>query len=271
MKIRKLIGLGLAVGLVAALGAGTAASGQSAPGQSASGRHGPDSSHKRFDVLVFSKTAGFRHSSIPAGQAAISELGAEHGFRVTVTEDAAAFNDAGLRRYEAVVFLSTTGDVLDPAQQAAFERYINRGGGYVGIHAASDTEYDWPWYGALVGAYFNGHPAQQDAVVDIEDARNPSTRGLPARWERFDEWYNFRSYTDGSVHVLARLDETTYDAGPTAMGADHPIAWCQEFDGGRSWYTGMGHTEESYADPLFLSHVLGGIQQVAGAARFACG
>ncbi len=264
MKIRKLIGVGAAVSLVAVL------AGTSAFGQSDSGRHDPGASHKKYDVLVFSKTAGFRHSSIPVGQAAIKELGADNGFRVTVSEDAATFNDADLRRYEAVVFLSTTGDVLDPVQQASFERYINRGGGYVGVHAASDTEYDWPWYGALVGAYFNGHPAQQDAVVEIEDSRNPSTRGLPWRWERFDEWYNFRSYTDGSVHVLARLDETTYDPGPTAMGADHPIAWCQEFDGGRSWYTGMGHTEESYADPLFLSHLLGGIEQVAGAARFAC-
>lgn len=232
---------------------------------------GPAAAADDYDVLVFSKTAGFRHGSIPDGIAAVQKLGAEHGFSVTATEDATQFNDANLAQYEVVLWLSTTGDVLDAGQQAAFERYVQGGGGYVGVHAASDTEYDWPWYGGLVGAYFNGHPAQQTATIKVNGGANPATAGLPKRWTRFDEWYNFRNYTAGSVRVLARLDESTYDAGASAMGDDHPIAWCHPYDGGRAFYTGLGHTNASYTEPEFLSHLLGGIQQVAGVAKFNCG
>ncbi|NEB06804.1 ThuA domain-containing protein, partial [Streptomyces sp. SID13726] len=146
-----------------------------------------------FDVLVFSKTGGFRHGSIPAGIATIQQLGAENNFEVTATEDAGAFTDDNLAQYEAVVWLSTTGDVLNDDQQAAFERYIQNGGGYAGIHAASDTEYDWPWYGGLVGAYFSAHPQNQTATVKVEDHVHESTAHLPSRWERFDEWYDFRT------------------------------------------------------------------------------
>ncbi|WP_338403968.1 ThuA domain-containing protein [Cellulosimicrobium arenosum] len=223
-----------------------------------------------FDVLVFSKTAGFRHGSIPAGIAAIEQLGEDNGFTVTATEDAGAFTDENLSQYEAVVFLSTTGDVLGEDQQAAFEQYVQDGGGYAGIHAASDTEYDWPWYGELVGAYFSAHPQNQDATVKVEDHVHESTAHLPARWERFDEWYNFQSNPRDTVHVLASLDETSYDAGSAAMGSDHPTAWCQDYDGGRSWYTGGGHTDESYADPDFLQHLLGGIQTAAGVVDSDC-
>ncbi len=190
---------------------------------------------------------------------------------MTATESASIFNDEDLERFEAVIWLSTTGDVLNDTQQGAFERYIQAGGGYVGVHAASDTEYDWPWYGELVGAYFNGHPAQQTATIEVTDRRNPATRHLSREWIRFDEWYNFRNYTPGSVHVLAELDESSYDPGPTAMGEEHPIAWCQRFDGGRAFYTGLGHTEASYTEPAFLRHLLGGIEQAAGAARADCG
>lgn len=224
----------------------------------------------RFDALVFSKTAGYRHGSIPVGIDAIERLGQEHGFTVDTTEDAADFNDENLARYEVVIWLSTTGNVLDETQQQAFERYIQAGGGYAGVHAASDTEYDWPWYGELVGAYFRGHPAQQTATVKVAGRSNPSTAVLPNRWVRFDEWYNFRGNPRGAVRVLAQLDEKTYDAGPTGMGDDHPIAWCHAYDGGRAWYTGMGHTNASYSEPLFLSHLLGGVEQVAGAASFNC-
>ncbi|NOV99136.1 ThuA domain-containing protein [Isoptericola chiayiensis] len=223
-----------------------------------------------FDVLVFSKTAGFRHGSIPAGIAAIEQLGTEHGFSVDATEDADAFTDENLANYDVVAWLSTTGDVLDDDQQAAFERYIQDGGGYAGIHAASDTEYDWPWYGELVGAYFNSHPQNQDATIDVHDHVHPSTEHLPQRWERFDEWYNFRSDPTDEVHVLASLDESTYDAGTGAMGAEHPIAWCQPYDGGRSWYTGGGHTNESFAEPEFLEHLLGGLQTAAGVVDSDC-
>ena len=223
-----------------------------------------------FKALVFSKTAAFRHSSIPTGVAAIEALGAENGFTVDATEDAAAFNDANLAEYEVVIFLSTTGDVLNPEQQAAFERYIRSGGGYAGIHAASDTEYDWAWYGELVGAYFAGHPAQQDATVKVNDPAHPSTAHLPQAWDRFDEWYNFGSNPRDDVHVIAEMDETTYDAGGSAMGSDHPISWCQDYDGGRSWYTGMGHTEASYSEPGFRTHILKGIQTAAGAIDADC-
>ncbi|WP_407317137.1 ThuA domain-containing protein [Isoptericola halotolerans] len=223
-----------------------------------------------FDVLVFSKTAGFRHGSIPTGVAAIEQLGQDNGFTVTATEDAGAFTEENLEQYEAVVFLSTTGDVLDDTQQAVFEGYIEDGGGYAGIHAASDTEYDWPWYGELVGAYFAGHPAQQDATIKVEDHAHPSTEHLPERWDRFDEWYNFRSDPRDEVHVLASLDESTYNAGGTAMGAEHPIAWCHNFEGGRSWYTGGGHTDASFSEPDFLEHLLGGIRTAAGVVDNDC-
>jgi cytochrome c len=215
-----------------------------------------------FDVLVFSKTAGFRHNAIPDGIAAIQSLGGAHDFSVTATEDASAFNSANLVDYEAVVFLNTTGNVLDAAQQLALEQYIQNGGGWVGIHAAADTEYDWDWYGDLVGAYFKSHPATQPATIVVADQVHPSTASLPQLWTRTDEWYDFRTNPRGNVHVLATVDEGTYTGG--TMGFDHPIAWYHDFDGGRAWYTGLGHTRASYTEPLFLSHLLGGIQYAAG-------
>ncbi|MFJ9012740.1 ThuA domain-containing protein [Streptomyces canus] len=219
-------------------------------------------------VLVFSKTAGFRHDSIPDGVAAVKQLGETGGFTVDATEDANAFTPKNLRRYDAVVFLSTTGDVLDPTQQRAFEGYIRQGGGYVGIHAAADTEYDWAFYGGLVGAYFQSHPAIQPATVVAEDRAHPSTSGLPPTWNRTDEWYNYRSNPRDRAHVLASLDESSYTGG--TMNGDHPIAWCQDYQGGRAFYTGLGHTKESYADPAFLGHVLGGIRYAIGDAQADC-
>ncbi|MBA4149149.1 MAG: ThuA domain-containing protein [Verrucomicrobia bacterium] len=222
-----------------------------------------------YKILVFSKTAGFRHSSIPNGIAAIQSLGSTNGFTVDATEDATEFTDANLQNYKAVVFLSTTGDVLNNTQQGAFERYIQAGGGYAGIHAASDTEYGWPWYGQLVGAYFAGHPNVQQATIKVADRTHPSTSFLSSRWIRTDEWYYFSSNPRGKVHVLATLDETTYSGG--GMGADHPIIWCHEFDGGRAWYTGGGHTEASFAEPLFRQHLLGGIEYAAGIKKVDAG
>jgi len=210
-------------------------------------------------LLVFSKTAGFRHASIPDGIAAVDGLAGRLGVRVDFTEDAGWFTADRLSGYRAVVFLSTTGDVLDDAQQAAFEGFIRAGGGYVGIHAATDTEYDWPWYGKLAGAYFNGHPRVQPASLDIVDPTHPATRGLPRRWDRTDEWYDFRS-VNPDVHVLITIDERTYEGGKT--GPDHPMAWSHEFDGGRVFYTAGGHTSESFVEPLFLDHLAGGISWV---------
>jgi cytochrome c len=152
--------------------------------------------------------------------------------------------------------------VLDANGRAAFERYVRAGHGYVGVHSASDTEYGWSWYGGLVGAYFAGHPAIQPAIVRVEDSSHPSTASLPTTWSRTDEWYNFRASPRGAVQVLLTLDERSYAGG--SMGADHPIAWYQAYDGGRAWYTAMGHTRESYLEPAFLAHLLGGIQYAAG-------
>ncbi len=216
----------------------------------------------RFRVLVFSKTAGFRHSSIPDGIAAIWRLGDAHGFAVDATEDASVFDDGMLSRYKAIIFLSTTGDIFNPAQQGAFERWYKNGGGFVGIHAAADTEYEWPWFGELVGGYFKSHPEQQDAVINVEDRTHPSTRHLPEQWKRWDEWYNYRDNPRGKVKVLASLDEKSYKGGE--MSGDHPIAWFHEYNGGRAWYTGLGHTEASFVEPEFLQHVLGGIEWAAG-------
>ncbi|MDT0566904.1 ThuA domain-containing protein [Streptomyces sp. DSM 3412] len=232
------------------------------------GPGGPGQHGEERRVLVFSKTAGFRHDSIPEGITAVRELGAAHGFAVDATEDAGAFTARNLGRYDAVVFLSTTGDVLNAAQQGAFERYIKRGGSYVGVHAAADTEYDWAFYGGLAGAYFQSHPAIQPATVDVEDHAHPATAGLGATWNRTDEWYNYRSNPRERAHVLASLDESSYSGG--TMNGDHPIAWCQDYRGGRAFYTGGGHTKESFAEPAFRQHLLGGIRWAIGEAQADC-
>jgi type 1 glutamine amidotransferase len=214
-----------------------------------------------YQVLVFSKTAGFRHDSIPAGIQAIRELGSANGFSVTATEDSAVFTTSQLAAYRAVVFLSTTGDVLNAAQQTAFESYINGGGGYVGVHAAADTEYGWPYYGQLVGAWFRSHPAIQQVTARVEDRTHPSTAHLGATWVRTDELYNYATNPRPNVRVLINLDESTYTGGD--MG-DHPIAWYHAQGSGRSFYTGFGHTIASYSEPAFRTHLLGGIQYAAG-------
>ncbi len=217
-------------------------------------------------VLVFSKTAGFRHSSIPKGIAAIQRLGKEHGFSVDSTENPLIFNEDSLSLYSAVIFLNATGNVLDAYQQASFERYIQAGGGFVGIHAAADCEYGWPWYGKLVGAYFKSHPKIQNAKLQVVDRTHASTKHLPEIWERSDEWYNFRkSPSDSDVNVLIRIDEKSYEGGQN--GDDHPMAWYHDFDGGRAFYTEFGHTDESYADEAYLKHILGGIQYAIGKNR----
>ncbi|MFF2061357.1 ThuA domain-containing protein [Streptomyces sp. NPDC058200] len=221
-----------------------------------------------YQVLVFSKTAGFRHDSIPAGIAEIQALGAANDFTVTATEDSAAFTPGNLAGYEAVVFLSTTGDILDNAQQDALQAYVDGGGGYVGIHAAADTEYEWPAYERLVGAWFKSHPAIQQATVVNEDRTHPATSHLGATWSRTDEWYNYRTNPRAGVRVLQSLDEGSYTGGE--MSGDHPITWCHPQGEGRSFYTGLGHTAESYADPAFQRELLGGIQYAAGAVTADC-
>ncbi|MFI8858806.1 ThuA domain-containing protein [Streptomyces prasinus] len=221
-----------------------------------------------YEVLVFSRTAGFRHSSIDDGIAALRALGTAHDFTVDASEDPQVFTTGNLARYEAVVFLSTTGDVLGDAQQTAFEQYIQEGGGYVGIHAAADTEYDWPFYEGLAGALFHSHPAIQSATVEVEDRAHDATAHLGTTWRRTDEWYNYRTNPRTTAHVLASLDESSYSGGN--MPGDHPIAWCKDYRGGRAFYTGGGHTDESYAEPAFRRHLLGGIRWAAGMTEADC-
>ncbi len=222
---------------------------------------------KQDKILVFSKTEGFRHSSIPAGIAAIQAMGAANGYTVDATEDAQLFEQNNLEQYAAVIFLSTTGDVLNDDQQVAFQRYIQAGGGYVGIHAAADTEYDWPWYGGLVGAYFQSHPNNpnvRDAVINKTEHSHPSTDHLADKWDRTDEWYNYRSIS-ANITTLLNLDETTYEGGTN--GEHHPIAWYHEYDGGRAFYTGGGHTDESFQESAFVEHLSKAIDWVMESGR----
>ena len=215
-------------------------------------------------VLVFSKTNGWKHTSIPFGIEAIFKLGKENGFLVDTTRNATFFDDFNLKQYRAVIFNNTTRNVLNAEQQAAFERYIQAGGGFVGIHSAADTEYEWPWYDKLVGAHFASHPHNPNvrkAVVNVTDTSHLSTKGLPGHWERTDEWYNYRSFYPG-IKVLAYLDENSYEGGTN--GSNHPIAWYHEFDGGRAFYTGGGHQDSSFSEPLFVNHLLGGIKYAMG-------
>lgn len=215
-------------------------------------------------ILVFSKTEVFRHLSIEAGQKALIEMGREHGFEVDTTENSASFTEENLSNYRAVVFLNTTGDVLNAEQQNAFERYIQAGGGYLGIHAAADTEYDWPWYNRLVGAWFDNHPMPENVqrgTFKVEDATHPSTSFLPSLWDREDEFYSFKDISS-DIHVLLSIDEKTYSGGTN--GDFHPMAWFQEFEGGRSFYTAGGHTDETFSEPLFLQHLYEGLHFVMG-------
>lgn len=240
-----------------------------------------------FRVLVFSRTAGFRHASIETGVDTVRQLGQMHGFRVDHTEDAAAFTPDNLARYAAVLWLSTTGIVLDAGQKAAFEQYIANGGGYAGVHSASDTEYDWPFYGELVGAYFHSHPVfpltasegpgVQEGVLHLEAPDHPATAHLPVPWAISDEFYAFRSNPRGTVRVLLNIDEASYDQDPnttnigndtfligeTGTMNDHPMSWCHDRLGGRAWYTALGHSVSLYGDTNFRLHLLNGILTAA--------
>jgi cytochrome c len=220
-------------------------------------------------VLIFSLTKGFHHESIPDGIAAIQKLGQENNFDVDTTTNPEMFTDSVLKQYSAVIFLCTTGDVLDYRQEAAFERYIQAGGGFVGVHSATDTEYDWGWYGRLVGAYFYDHPGIHDtfpnvqpAVLTVVDQNFIATKHLPKEWKRTDEYYSYKKMDSTDVHVLITIDENTYH-GSRHIGY-HPMAWYHDYDGGRAFYTELGHTKESYTEPDYVKHLLGGIQYAIG-------
>jgi type 1 glutamine amidotransferase len=215
-------------------------------------------------VLAFSRTAGYRHVSIEPAVTALRALATQRGFNLVATEDAAVFSSSGLAPFNVVMFLLTSGDVLNDTQQAAFEAFIQAGHGFVGVHSATTTEVDWPFYGELVGAYFTGHPDVQSASVIVENANHPSTAGLSSPWVRTDEWYAFDMNPRSSVTVLLRVDESSYNPGTWSMGADHPIAWYQEYEGGRAFQTALGHTDQSYSEPAFLNHIAGAITWAAG-------
>lgn len=216
-------------------------------------------------ILVFTKTTEYRHDSIPKGIETLIELGREAGFNVEASEDSEHFSDASLSRYQAVVFLNTTGDVLNIEQQDAFERYIQAGGGFLGIHAAADTEwkdpFPWHWYQRLVGGVFNGHPENSDQRAELTMHRSDAidTSVIPDTWVMADEWYDYQRLSPG-VTVVASVDEASYNGG--TMGAKHPIAWYREFDGGRSFYVGMGHAESSFDESHFQSLLASGIDYV---------
>lgn len=239
-----------------------------------------------FKVLVYSRTAGFRHASIEAGIAAIGQLGAEGNFTVDASEDPATFSAANLAQYRVIVFLNTTLTVLDTeAQRQALVGFIANGGGWVGLHSAADTEHEWPWYLELVGAQFRSHPPQQPGRFIVEDMTHPSTAHLPNPWTLFDEFYSFNRNPRGQVRVLLSIDEGSYEPNPNTsctpdqpnfpqgyngrMG-DHPMAWCHDRLGGRAWYTALGHEIYLYETPEFRQHVLNGILSTAKRIEASC-
>jgi len=213
-------------------------------------------------VLIFTKTSTFRHASIPKGVEVVRAMLDSVGIASLHSEDPGLFTTENLRGFAAIIFLSTTGDLFDDAQKKAFQEYIRSGRGYVGIHAASDTEHKWPWYGNLVGGYFSGHPHVQEARMEVVDSDHVSTRHLPKVWFHRDEWYDFRELRKEGMHVLMTLDERSYEGGK--MGKFHPIAWLRDFEGGRMFYTGLGHTDESFDVADFRKHILGGIRYAIG-------
>lgn len=210
---------------------------------------------------MFHKTAGFRHGSIEAGIEALMEIAQAEDREMTASDDPSVFTTEGLQPHGVVVFLNTTGDVLDDGQQRVMEEFIQGGKGFVGVHSAADTEYDWKWYEGLVGAYFDSHPEPQSAAVEVVTS-HPVVDGLPGQFVRFDEWYNFRTQPGPEATVLATLDESSYEGGE--MGQSHPIVWAGEYDGGRAVYIGFGHTPESFDEQLARTLLGNAIEWAAG-------
>jgi type 1 glutamine amidotransferase len=216
------------------------------------------SSPKKSNVLVFSFTKGFRHNSIESGIAAIRKMGVENNFQVDATEDVNSFTPENLKKYKLLVFLSPTGtDVFNANQKEALKGYIHNGGALVGIHAATDFSYEWEWYGKMIGGYFESHPQIQEVKLNIVMPKNKIVQGLPQPWMHKDEWYNFKNF-NRDVKVLIKADQTSYVGGN--MKNDHPISWYHEFEGGKIFYTAMGHTKECFVDPLFLKHLWAGMK-----------
>lgn len=214
--------------------------------------------NKQRKVLVFSLTKGYHHSSIATGIVALQKLGVENNFNVDTTTDVNLFTSENLKQYQALVFLNPTGsNVFTDAQKQAIKQYMNNGGGFVGIHAATDFSYEWEWYGKMVGGFFESHPKVQEAKLIVVDGKNKIVKSLPQPWLHKDEWYNFKSFNT-AVKVLLKVDETSYQGGK--MNNEHPISWIQQYEGGKVFYTALGHTNECYTDSLFLNHLLAGLK-----------
>lgn len=211
-------------------------------------------------VLIFSKTEGFRHQSIPEGINCIEQICAELAYKVDTSEDANIFLSDSINQYGAVVFLNTTGNIFDEMQQSKFLEYIIDGGNFVGIHAATDTEMDWDWYAQLVGATFDSHPQISPAKFEVKDKTHPATLDLPETFEFTDEIYNYKSLYSSDFEVLVTIDETSYEGGK--HGDFHPISWYRDYKGSRIFYTNLGHRKETYTNPIFLTHLKGGIKYV---------
>ena len=236
---------------------------------------------QQFKVLLITETAGWHHESISNGITAINELAATHNFEVERQQNAQKITESRLMEFEAVIFLSTTEDIFDDTEQAAFEKYIQSGKGFIGIHAASDTEYQWEWYTKLVGRMFHIHPEQQTATLEIIDHNFPGLEHFPNTLLWTDEWYDFGEEKVDDLNYLVTVDENSFNPAVTwenrdpdetgnmvdrtskGMGAFHPISWYHEFDGGRSFYTALGHIEKVYENPWFLAHLYGGIYYAA--------
>jgi len=224
------------------------------------------SQDEQFRALLFTKTAGWHHKSINAGVTAIEELADRHFFSVEWHEDATRINEENLKNFDVIIFLNTTGDILNATQQKAMEKFIQSGKGFVGIHSASDTEHDWEWYTQLVGRMFVIHPVIQTGQLTVLDPSFPGMERIPKRLWWTDEWYELGEEKIGDLQYLLTVDENTFDPNVdwgrikgTGMGEFHPIAWYHKFDGGRSFYTSLGHMPAKYSDPLFLEHLYGGI------------
>lgn len=260
--------LGLA-GLAGSVGATPAAADETAAAYS-----GPPA------LLVFSRTTGFRHASIEVGVETVKQMGRENGFVVQATEDQTVFTRRNLRGFDAVLFLNTTGNVLEPSGRRALREFLLSGGGWAGVHSAADTEYEWPFYTRiLAGARFLCHPVQQPGVIVRESARHVSTRHLDKRWQvPFEEFYSFTDNPRDRARVLLSIDESTYQQDPntsqlptqdgeipegtSGVMGDHPMSWQHRVGDGLSWYTALGHEIGMYVDPAYRQHLLGGLLTV---------
>lgn len=227
-------------------------------------------SQKQFKALLITATQGWHHESLHYGVVALKDLAQKQEFTLDVFQNPKSFTDENLKQYNVVIFLNTTGNVFDSAQQRVMERFVQSGKGFVGIHSASDTEYDWPWYTRLVGRMFRIHPPVQTARLQVKDESFPGLQAFAngALWT--DEWYDFGPEQSKGLQYILAVDESSYNpkaktpsVETTGMGAFHPVAWYQLFDGGRSFYTALGHLPANYSDAGFLQHLYAGIRWAA--------